>query len=384
MKTSLLPIITIALLFSTFYSIAQIQNPKNLEFTWKTDTSNTKIDLSELVMVLPPRSFEVLNNPGFIGINEGLSSYLRNEPVLMISTAKEAKAYPLNVLTFHEIANDSIGGVPIAATYCPLCNSGLIFDRRVKFKGKDYTLEFEVSGLLRHSDMVMMDNETETWWQQLMGDAIVGKMTGSSLRIMPSMILSVEEFFKRYPNGLILSKETGIERSMEHYGSNPYTSYDSIGNMPREKFFNPANVDDRLPSMERIVNIHDGPDFKIYPFSTVAKRGVINDAFKSKNVVLFYEEGTISVLDARDLKDSKSIGTVTVFNANTGNQTLRFFKKKGRIIDEQTNSEWDITGLCLKGELKGSQLEIEPHSNHFAFAWLSFYPETLIYGMEDE
>lgn len=230
--------------------------------------------------------------------------------------------------------------------------------------------------------MVMYDRETQSWWQQLMGEAIVGEFAGAELTIVSSLIISVEEFFERYPDGQILSKETGYEKTMERYGTNPYTNYDSISKNPYGHFFNEQNVDDRLPAMERIVDIQDEGKYKVYPFTLVANEGVINDIFESKHVVLFYKSGTVSNMDENNIQESKDVGSVTVFKPYVSGNLLTFAKKGEFFIDEQSKSTWNITGKCIKGKYKGKQLMIEPHSNHFAFAWLAFYPETIIYGQE--
>lgn len=228
--------------------------------------------------------------------------------------------------------------------------------------------------------MVMFDRQTETWWQQLMGDAIVGKLAGAELDIIPSMIISVEEFFESYPNGQILSKETGYEKTMERYGTNPYTHYDSISKNPYSRFFNAGDVDSRLPAMERVIDIQDDGKFKIYPFTAITKEGVINDKFGTKNIVIFYLSGTVSNMDEKELSQSKDVGSVTVFNPQIGG-TLFTFSNNGKVfVDKQTQSKWDITGKCIKGKMKGKQLQIEPHSNHFAFSWLAFFPDSEIYG----
>jgi len=284
------------------------------------------------------------------------------------------------MLTFHEMSNDTLAGIPLLPSYCPLCNSGVVFDRRLNFEGNEYLLEFEVSGFLRNSNMVMFDRQTETWWQQLMGEAIVGKLAGSELNIIPSLIISVAEFFERYPNGQILSKQTGYEETMERYGQNPYYHYDSISKNPYSRFFDKENVDSRLPAMERIVDIQDDGRYKVYPFTAVAEKGVINDRFRSKNIVVFYLSGTVSNMDERDLSKSKDVGSVTVFNPVVDGKLLTFSKKEDVFIDAQTKSKWDITGRCINGKLKGEQLMIEPHSNHFAFSWLAFFPDSEIYG----
>ncbi len=379
MKTVFL---VINILFCLTVSFSQIKNPKDIPFNWNTDTTLTNIDLSEVMVVLPRGSFVVLNNPKFISKDEGLKSFISKEPVLSVDINGIAKAYPLNMLSIHEIANDTLSGIPILATFCPLCNAGIVFDRRLKHKGKEYLLDFEVSGMLRKSDMVMADKQTETWWQQLEGKGIVGTLEGAELSVIPSLVISVEEFFNRYPNGKILSKNTGIPNAEESYGINFYKNYDDPNNKPYDRFFSPDEVDPRLPAMERIVDIRSSGEFKVYPFSAVKKNGVINDQFNGKNVVLFYQPGTISVLDEKEIKNSKDVGMVTVFKPYVDGKLLKFKKIGDKFIDENTNSVWDITGRCIEGKLASKELEIEPHGNHFAFAWLAFHPETKIYGVE--
>lgn len=359
--------------------MGQIQNPRNIPYNWKTDTTKRSVDLAEITVALPKGAFPKIDYPEFIDKNEGLKSFFKHEPVISVEIDGEAKAYPLNMLTIHEISNDTLGGIPILPTFCPLCNSGIVYDRRLTFEGKEYELEFVVSGMLRKSDMIMYDKQTESWWQQLMGHAIAGSFNGAELKIIPSLIISVEAFFERYPNGKILSKETGNRHVEAQYGKNPYEQYDDISSSPMDHYFKNENIDKRLPPMERIIDVHAEGDYKIYPFSKIAEKGVINDTFKSKNIVIFYQSGTVSVLDKKDISQSKNIGSATVFNAEINNQVLTFQKEGDIFKDDQTNSHWDITGKCISGPMKGSQLRIEPHGNHFAFAWLAFFPDSIIY-----
>ncbi len=361
----------------TFVS-AQFNNPKNLAFTWKTDTIKRSVDLSEIQIVLPKGSFPTLDKPKFVDKLKGLKMFFSKEPVIVVEINGTAKAYPLNILTMHEIANDELEGIHILVTYCPLCNSGIVYNRVINFNGEKEILEFEASGMLRNSDMVMLDRKTESLWQQLMGTAIVGAYNETELEIIPSIIISVEDFFERYPSGKILSKKTGFAGSEKKYGFNPYKKYDEKEN-PIQYFFSSDKVDKRLPAMERVVDIENNGDYKIYSFTSVAKKGVINDIFKTSKVVLFYKSGTISILDESDISTSKNVGSVTVFNAVVDGQYLSFRRKRGIFTDNETKSKWDITGHCFEGKLKGKQLKIEPHSNHFAFAWLAFNPDSEIY-----
>lgn len=365
--------------FIITFAFAQFNNPKNLPFTWKTDTLNHSVKLSEIQIVLPKGSFPTLDKPKFVSKSEGLEMFFSKEPVIVVEFNGVAKAYSLNILTMHEISNDELEGIPILVTYCPLCNSGMVYNRSINHHGKKEILKFEASGMLRNSDMVMLDRKTETLWQQLMGTAIVGTYNETQLDIIPSIIISVEEFFTRYPEGQILSKKTGYSEIEKKYGYNPYKKYDEKEN-PIQHFFNSDKVDKRLPALERIVDVEHNGAYKIYSFSSASKNGVINDTFKTKKVVLFYKPGTVSILDENDISTSKDVGSVTVFNAVIDKQHLTFKKENNVFVDTKTNSKWDITGHCYEGILKGKQLQIEPHSNHFAFAWLAFNPDSEIYN----
>ena len=162
---------------------------------------------------------------------QGLSE---KSPVIALSINGDARAYPLEVLTRHEIVNDIVGDVPVAVTFCPLCNSAIVFDRRVDGKA----LRFGVSGNLRFSDLVMWDDATESWWQQLTGEAIVGDYVGHKLDFVTSQLISFGLFRERYPEGKVLRGPLGL------YGNNPYRGYDSN---PSPFLFAGA-LDDRIAS----------------------------------------------------------------------------------------------------------------------------------------
>ena len=161
----------------------------------------------------------------FTSIAEADSWLEAQEPVILFENAGDARAYPLQILTWHEIVNDEVGGLPVSVTFCPLCNSGIVFDRRLE--GVVY--DFGTSGNLRNSDLIMWDRQTESWWQQLTGKAIVGELTGQMLIFLPSIIISWEDFKTNKPEGKVLSQDTGFRRD---YGRNPYVGYDRVDNPP--------------------------------------------------------------------------------------------------------------------------------------------------------
>lgn len=371
--------IIVLMLFLNSITYAQLNNEGGLPYQWRhTDTTKHIAPLSELLVVMPRGAFPDISYPGFLDKALGLKQFYEHEPVIAVEINGKAKAYPLNILTMHEITNDLLDDVPILPTYCPLCNASIVYDRRIKHNGKDYLLNFEVSGMLRKSDMVMADKETESWWQQLTGQCLVGQFAGTELTIIPSLVISVKEFFDSYPDGLILSPYTNTV-STEGYGTNPYVEYDKKDGKPIDHYFSHSNIDDRIAPMERVIDVRVGDDIKAYPFSSIAISCVINDKFKGEKIVIFYEEETISVLDKKNISESRAVGSATLFSPIVDGKALIFEKKDDGFVDQKTGSKWDITGHCFEGKLKGERLRPLPHSNHFAFAFLHFYPKAEIY-----
>lgn len=348
--------------------ITQAQN--NILRGWKTNTNKKTIDLTELKSGGPPKDgIPSIDNPKFIAPDNADSWLSEKEPVISVEYDGEARAYPLQILIWHEIVNDRINGDPLLVTFCPLCYSALVFDRRVDGE----VLEFGVSGFLRHSDLVMFDRKTETLWQQFNGKAIVGDYVGTTLEQIPSQIISFAQFKENYPNGEVLSKDTGYRRS---YGQNPYTGYDDVNNTP---LFGAGKKDGRLPPMEKVIGVKIGQQTKSYPYSVTKEEKVINDSFSNTDIVVFHMEGAKSALDASQISNSREDGSTGVFKRKLDNQTLTFTLDSGKIVDKQTQSEWNITGKAVAGPLKGKQLEQVTSGDYFAFAWLVFWEDTEIY-----
>src|SRR5262249_14248634 len=153
-----------------------------------------------------------------------------------------------------ELVNDQIGDLPILVSYCPLCNSALVFDRRLG--GKVY--DFGVSGMLRQSDMVMYDRQTESLWQQITGEALVGALSGKKLRVVRSQVAPFEAFARAFATGRVLSRETGHQRP---YGQSPYAGYEFGGRlMMPVKPSRPL----RIPPLERLLTVHSEGKTKAY------------------------------------------------------------------------------------------------------------------------
>lgn len=340
-----------------------------------TDRSKYIIDLSELQAGGPPKDgIPSIDAPSFVSTEAARDWIEPQEPVIALELGGEARAYPLQILTFHEIVNDRVGGVPVAVTFCPLCYSAIVFERTLQGE----PVEFGVSGMLRKSDLVMYDRKTETLWQQLNGKAIVGDLAGQTLEPIPSQIVSYQQFRAAYPDGQVLSRDTGHDRP---YGQNPYAGYDDIDKKP---FLFRGEQDGRLPPMEKVTAISmDGVD-KAYPHRVTKERRVIHDTVNGQPLVVWHGEGAVSALDARRISQSKAVGSTGVFDPRVDGRTLHFRYEDGRFVDEETGSTWSITGRAVSGPLEGRQLARIGHGDYFAFAWFAFKPETAIYDSDSQ
>jgi hypothetical protein len=294
------------------------------------------------------------------------------EPVAVVTIDGHTKAYPLQVLIWHEIVNDEVGGRPVTVTFCPLCNTTLAFDRN--FDGK--VLDFGVTGRLRNSDMVMYDRQTETWWQQATGEGIVGEYAGEELTFIPAPVMRWADVRDQYSAVQILSKDTGVNRP---YGDNPYKRYDSRRG-PIGSFFS-ARLDKKLTAMERVVALQGEGQALAFPFSRLEDKRVAQESWLGDPIVVFWAPGTASALDASSIADGRDVGSSAVFEATVGGRVLTFEAagEDGRFRDRQTGSVWNLSGQAVRGELAGTRLEAVAHGNHFWFAWAAFRPETRVW-----
>ncbi len=374
---SILIIVTL-LLTNTELSVAQIIDKREINHPWKTDFSKKEVELGEFMALLPPDGIPPIDEPTFIQISDALDSFLlKDEPVIIVPYNGQAKAYPLSILMYHEIVNDSIGDFKFTVSYCPLCNASLVFNRNLEANGIHYTLDFGVSGMLRGSDMVMWDRQTQTWWQQIMGRGLVGELSGVDLEIIPAQIMSAKQFAENYSKGLCLN----LPEESEQYGMNPYVNYDGVENAAPRLFF--EEIDGRLRPTERVVTLQSTNNSIAFPLSILSETRIINSSFNGEEVVLFHQDGQLSVMDKADISESKDIGTVAAYSRRVDGKEISFHWDGKTFLDDQSKSTWDIYGNCVKGKMKGQQLTKLVYGVHFAFAWLHFYPSTEIYSVEE-
>jgi hypothetical protein len=336
---------------------------------WETDFAKHSVPLSEFLPGGPPRDgIPPVDEPKPTSQAEADEWLSDREPVLAVEIGDRVRAYPLQILVWHEIVNDTLGDRQIAVTYCPLCNSSLVFDRRVRAR----TLTFGTTGNLRNSDLVMWDRQTESWWQQLTAEAVVGDLTGTRLGVLPSQMLSWADFKRLHPEGDVLSRDTGVARD---YGSSPYQGYDQPDSAP---LLFDGDPDDRLPPKERVIALFTPPETVVVPFGRLARAPVLQLEAGGRPIVIFYKRGVVSPLDAPSIEDSRDVGTAVAFDRRVDGRTLSFERRGDGFVDHETGSRWDIAGRAVAGRLAGARLAPVRHDQQFWFALAAFVPDARI------
>ena len=372
LQTGLL--LVVAIFFtSTSFVAAEAKNWSHLQTAeWmKTNFDISSVEPQEILSGGPPKDgIPSIDEPKFVSQADAMEWMADNEPVIAFEHAGDARAYPLQILIFHEIVNDEVGGKPFSVTFCPLCNASIVFER--EFEGQ--TLDFGTTGRLRKSDLVMYDRQTESWWQQFTGAGIIGDHTGSKLVQVPSQIVSFETFRKVFPKGEVLSKETGFYRQ---YGRNPYQGYDSMDNTP---FLYDGDLDPRLPPMERVLSVPSGDGHHLVPLSLLEEKATLTLQLEGDDIVVFAPGTAASALDDSSIADSRAVPAAAAFSAELEGKTMEFEVLDGQIMDKETGSAWNALGHAVTGELAGKRLQQLDGGVHFAFAWLAFDPDASVHG----
>ncbi|HYZ26526.1 MAG TPA: DUF3179 domain-containing protein [Geminicoccaceae bacterium] len=298
--------------------------PAQWRLEWpETDFTKHSVAFDEIMSGGPPKDgIPSIDDPAFVPVAE--ADLPDTEPVIGLIIEGEAKAYPLRILIWHEIVNDVVGGMPVAITYCPLCNTGIVFDRRIG----DRTLEFGTTGKLRNSDLVMYDRTTESWWQQFLGEAIVGELTGAELAMLPSRLESFANFKERAPEGRVQVTGGGLTRA---YGANPYAGYDSA---PAPFLYHGPLPEDIAP-LARVVRVGD----QAWSLDLVRDKA----PFEVGDLRFTWEPGQTSALDSDTIAEGVDVGNV--------------------LVERRTADGW----------------EDAVYSVDFAFAFHAFYPEGAIH-----
>jgi hypothetical protein len=269
-------------------------NPAFWKLSWpETDFSRTSVDFGSIMSGGPPKDgIPSIDKPEFVPLAK-YKDAADTEPVIAFSHKGDARAYPLRVLIWHEIVNDTVGGLPVSVTYCPLCNSSIVFDRRLD----DKILDFGTTGKLRNSDMVMYDRQTESWWQQFTGTGIIGAMNGKSLKMLPSRVESLANFRSRYPDGKVLVPS---DPNFRPYGNNPYMGYDTS----RRPFLYRGEMPKGIAPLAYVVKVGN----QAWSLEKLTKAGTI----VAGDLTLIWTKGQNSALDMQEIAEGRDIGNVVV------------------------------------------------------------------------
>lgn len=272
-------------------------------------------------------------------------------------------------MIWHEIVNDTIGGVPVSVTYCPLCNSAATYERTIN--GNITT--FGTSGRLFASALVMYDRGTESLWTHFDGTAVVGLLAGTELTSIPSPLLSWDEFVANYPTGKVLDwLAAGYARD---YGRNPYSGYDTPDGVP---FLFRGSLDDRDVAMQRVVGIDIDGQSVAYVVGALSKgeANATTAELAGQDLVILWKAGQSSALEASQIGNGRDVGSIGVFSSVVDGEVLSFSTQGSTFVDDQTSTVWSITGRAVEGPLVGEQLTAVPHLDTFWFAWSTYKPGT--------
>ena len=309
--------------------------------------------------LLPKDGIRSIDEPTFLSADEAEAQMASGELVLGLELDGEARAYPINILSRHEIVNDVVAGVPVAITYCPLCFTGIVYDRRVDGR----VLEFGVSGKLIMNDLVMYDRQTDSLWQQILGEGIKGRFKGVKLTPIAATHTTWAQWRTIHPETLVLDKSGA-------YGSDNYSSYYARSD---SGVLGGSLSDDRLPAKELVLGVVIQRQTKAYPFTSLFTDPVINDSLGGSALLI--------VFDPRST-------TAVAFDRGLEGRTLTFVQVASEtgeplVEDTETGSVWSgLTGRAISGPLEGTELRQIAATYSFWFAWSDFYTQTEIYELD--
>ena len=326
----------------------------------------------------PPDGIPPIDAPSFVSVAEADAYLLDAEPVVLLEIDGDARAYPVQVLVWHEIVNDVVGGVPVSVTYCPLCNSAVSYRREVA--GEVTT--FGTSGLLYQSALVMYDRATESLWTHFDGRAVVGARAGVELEPIGSPLLAWADFKSSHPGGRVLDRDaTGHNRA---YGTNPYTGYDNPDGVP---FLFRGGADDRARAMQRVVGITMGDESVAISLDALVDQAgfaVLPLTVGGRDLIVLWAAGQASALEASGIAEGRDIGSVGVFVAELDGEPISLEAGEAGFTDTSTGSTWTVTGAAVAGPAAGRQLERIPHLDTFWFAWSTYRSGTSLLESEPD
>lgn len=329
------------------------------------------VEPSAIVPSVPRDAIPPLDAPTYRDADE-INWLTDDDRVLAFEHEGEARAYPLRIMRFHEIVNDTVNDAEVLISYCPLCLSGIVFDRRLREASgptgetnlvePDAVLAFGNTGKLYESNLVLYDRATGSQWYQVRGEALTGPLHGVELAQLPSAILTWAQWREAHPEGRVLSRETGYNRA---YAEAPVDNPElERGGEPA---FSVSHRDEQAKPKTRVLGLNADGATRAYDL-TQLPNGAYADTIDDEPVALFIEDGT-GVAYRPPIVDG---------------QLLTFVSRDDAIVDEQTGSAWTLTGKAVSGELAGRTLNQLPQTAAFWFSWAVTHPDTeLVRALSD-
>ena len=315
---------------------------------------------------VPPDGIPPIDDPRYESVQD-VDWLNPDEAVLVAEIDGHARAYPVQIMIWHEIVNDVLGDRPLAVTYCPLCNSGVAFDRRLG----DDVLDFGTSGALYQANLVMYDRQTESLWTQFDGRSVVGTRVGDQLDRVPVATVAWREFRDQHPDGTVLARSL---TNPKPYGRNPYNAYDQR-TTAIPGFFT-GEPDGSLAPYERIVGLERNGDAVAVPHRALAEAGTAAVAVDGTDVSVWHLPGMASPLNDSDVAGGDDIGSTRAYHAEVRGRATEFRRRGDQFIDAATGSTWNFLGEAVDGPMQGERLRPVVHVDTFWFAWATFHLDT--------
>lgn len=330
---------------------------------FSTDFSRATVSFGDIISGGPPKDgIPSIDEPAFDIVREAEAWIDADEAVLVYSNGGETHIYPLQILMWHEIVNDTVGGRPVAITYCPLCNTGVGFDRR--FDGT--VLDFGTTGRLRFSNLIMYDRQTETWWQQASGEAIAGHWAGNRLAMVPVQIAPFGEAANQWPEASVLNRDTGYNRA---YGRNPYVGYDSS---ERPFLFRGPEINGEFRLLDRAIVVEHRGEKTAIAYPVLLEERLRELTLGGERIYVTWHAGTASALSADTVAGGRDVGSANAFFARTvdGESIELYVDEDGAIRDRERNEQWNALGFS--DGRRARQLQPAGAVQHFWFSAQSF------------
>ncbi len=326
-----------------------------------TASANCLIPQSQLVNGGPGRDgIPALNRPAAVPALAGDRFLARDALVLGVAIGGQARAYPHNVLWWHEIVNDELGGRAIVVSYCPLTGSGMVYDPVIGGR----TLNFGVSGLLFDNNLVLFDRATDSLWSQMRVQSVCGTLSSTAPALLPVVQSTWAAWKALHPDTTVVSFDTGFQRNYNQY---PYGNYDQLGD--NSLLFPQSFVDPRRPMKELVLGVREGAAARAWPYGALGDRAAVNDAIAGRAVlVIFDRAGQLALAFDRDVA-----GRRLSFEVVEGTQ-FPF-----HVQDRETGTLWDLTGTAVAGPLTGSHLNQVATYSAMWFAWAAFNRDTELF-----